>query len=394
MESQRDHAGVPGVAVDRAAPLSTGADSGALGGRRFGAQVERNVAVPMRDGTVLRADVWRPVGEGRHPTLLQRLPYDKSSSFITVHQAGLEPLRAVGAGFAVVVQDVRGSYESDGGFEPFAHEAEDGADTIAWIAEQPFSDGQVCMYGASYVGATQLLAATEAPPALRAIVPNITGSEYYEGWTYQGGVLQLGFTAWWSLGFGADTLLRRRAAGAEVAELEAALVRLLADPWTVYERLPLDDHPLLRELTPAFFDWLAHPERDAYWRATAISERYGAIAVPALHIGGWSDIFVDGTLRNYVGLRDGAATQAAREGQRLLVGPWAHGNAHEMVGDLSFGPEASQLALDMTAIQLDFFARVLAGRPFETPPVRIFVMGANRWRDEDAWPIARKRRAR
>src|SRR5690606_30196595 len=98
------------------------------GGRRFGALVERNVAVPMRDGTLLRADVWRPAGAGRHPTLLQRLPYDKSSSFIAVHQPGLEPLRAVEAGFAVVVQDVRGTYESDGAFEPFAHEAQDGAD--------------------------------------------------------------------------------------------------------------------------------------------------------------------------------------------------------------------------------------------------------------------------
>ncbi|WP_320669011.1 CocE/NonD family hydrolase [Patulibacter defluvii] len=361
------------------------------GGGRFGVQVERDVAVPMRDGTVLRADVWRPAGDGRHPTLLQRLPYDKASSFVTVHLCGLEPLRAVEAGFAVVVQDVRGCFASDGDFVPFVHEARDGADTIAWIAAQPFSDGRVAMYGASYVGATQMLAATQAPPALRAIAPNVTGAEYYEGWAYRGGVPQLGFTAWWALGFAADALARRRAAGADVGEQEAELARLLADPTALYERLPLDDQPLLRELAPAFLDWLAHPEHDDYWRATAVSERYGAIAVPALHVGGWSDIFVDGTLRNYVGLRDGAATEEARAGQRLLVGPWSHGNGHEAVGNLDFGPEASQLAIDMTAIQLDFFARVLAGRPFETPPVRIFVMGANRWRDEDQWPIARAR---
>jgi putative CocE/NonD family hydrolase len=359
---------------------------------RFSADVERNVPVPMRDGTVLRADVWRPAGEGRHPTLLQRLPYNKADAFITGHLFGLEPLRAVGAGFAVVLQDTRGRYASEGTFEPFARESDDGADTIAWIADQPFSDGDVCMYGSSYVGATQLLAAASAPPALRAVAPGVTASEYYEGWTYQGGALQLGFALHWALGsLGGATVATRQMRGEDVAALAEELGRTLADMWPAYERLPLTDQPLLHELCPAYFEWLRHPQRDEHWRAIAPDQRYAEMTVPALHVGGWSDIFVDGTLRNYAGLREHAATEEARQGQRLLIGPWAHGNVHEVVGELDFTPSASQLALDMTAVQLDFFERVLSGRGFDTPPVRIFVMGANQWRDEDAWPIARTR---
>jgi putative CocE/NonD family hydrolase len=163
--------------------------------------VERHVEVPMRDGTVLRADVWRPAQEGRWPVLLQRTPYDRSLSLIAT--AGLEPLRAAEAGFAVVIQDVRGRFTSDGVFRPFEQEIDDGADTVAWAAAAPFSNGVVGMYGGSYFGATQLLAASTAPPALRAISPQLTASDYHEGWTYQGGALQLGFVLLWGFGLAA-----------------------------------------------------------------------------------------------------------------------------------------------------------------------------------------------
>ncbi|HEY8584697.1 MAG TPA: CocE/NonD family hydrolase, partial [Capillimicrobium sp.] len=295
----------------------------------------------------------------------------------------------------VVLQDTRGRYASDGAFDPFADERDDGADTIAWVTGQPFSDGSVCMYGSSYVGATQLLAAGGAPPALRAVAPAVTASEYLEGWTYQGGALQLGFALHWALGsLGGGTVMTRLMRGEDLGAIPAELNRTLGDMWPAYERLPLTDQQLLQQLCPAYFDWLQRPQPDERWRALAPSERYAQTAVPALHIGGWSDIFIDGTLRNYAGLRAHAATAEARAGQRLLVGPWAHGNPHDVVGELDFGPGASQLALDMTAVHLDFFERVLSGRGFDTPPVRIFVMGADRWRDEDEWPIARTRHER
>jgi putative CocE/NonD family hydrolase len=363
----------------------------AVAGPRFTATVERNVPVAMRDGAVLRADVWRPAGAGRHPTILQRLPYDKSDSFVTTFLNALEPLRAVEAGFVVVLQDTRGRYESDGTFVPVLQERQDGADTIAWIARQPFSDGSVCMHGASYVGATQLLAATGRPAGLRALVPHLTSDDYYDGWFYSGGAFQLGFAIFWAVGLSSDALVQRRAAGEDVEDLTRELLRLIADPWSLYERLPLTDHWLFDELCPQYAEWLAHPDRDAYWRERSVREQHSMIDVPALHIGGWADIFCDGTLRNYTGLRDHAATAAARAGQRLLVGPWSHGNPHDLQGDLDHGAPASQLALDMTEVHLDFFRQILAGRSMDAPRVRIFVMGANVWRDEDDWPLARAR---
>lgn len=362
-------------------------------GQGFTAVVERDVPVPMRDGTVLRADVWRPAGPGRFPVLLQRLPYDKSGSLTSQHYAGLEPLRAVGAGYAVVIEDTRGRFASGGTFRPFDQETADGADTVAWAAAQPFCDGRVGMYGASYFGATQLLAAVGRPAALRAIAPHLTAAEYYDGWSYQGGAFQLGFALLWALTSLAPEELRRRArAGEDTAALESALRELFADPWSAYRRLPLTDQPAIGALVPAYREWLAHPERDAYWRATAIDDRYDQIAVPALHIGGWYDIFLAGTLRNYAELRKRAAGARARAGQRLIVGPWAHAVPHDTVGEVTFGLDASQAALDLTAAHLRWFDAALADGPLDDEPrVRLFVMGVNRWRDEDGWPLARAR---
>lgn len=333
--------------------------------------IERDVQVPMRDGTVLRADVWRPHGMRRAPALLQRTPYDKAL-WLMAH-APIDPARAVEAGYAVVIQDVRGRSASAGTFEPFRQEIDDGADSVAWVAQQPWSDGWVGMYGGSYVGATQLLAALAAPPALRAIVPAVTGSEYYEGWTYQGGALQLGFVLQWARGLAAGELARR---GEDANALNAEL----ADPWNAYCRLPVSDQPLLEGPAPYFRDWLAHPARDAYWRETAIDDDYARITVPALHVGGWNDIFIGGTLANYRGLRD-----AGVPGQRLLVGPWAHGTMGEMIGDVSYGADGSRWAIDSTAFHLDFFEQVRDGEQAGSP-VRVFVLGENRWRDLDDWP--------
>ncbi len=352
----------------------------------------RDVPITMRDGVCLRADVWFPDDGKRHPAILQRLPYDKSNSFITAYLFGLEPLRAAAAGYAVVVQDTRGCHGSAGRFLPFQQEGADGVDTIAWVTKQPFSDGRVCMNGSSYVGATQLLAAVEAPVALSAIAPGMTGSEYYDGWLYQGGVLQLGFALHWALGsLGAASLPRLRREGEDVSELVDEMERFNADPWPTYFRLPLADQPALARLCPSFFEWLAHPHRDRYWLGTAVSERYESIAVPALHIAGWSDIFLEGTIRNFRGIRAHARSSFARRSQRLIIGPWTHGNRHEVIGEVGFGAKASQMALDFTAKHLDFFGHALAGEEPPGPPVEVFVMGENAWRGEDDWPPERAR---
>ena len=258
---------------------------------------ETNIRVPMRDGIALATDVYRPAGTGPLPTLLQRLPYKKEN-----HLNG-NALRMVQAGYAVAIQDTRGSYSSEGDFNPFFQEPHDGSDAIAWAASQPWSSGKVGTIGASYVGATQWLAASSTPEALRAMAPYITASDYYEGWTYQGGALQLGFVLQWALGFAAAEQQRRinagRAGQAYLDAVHAAIDAIQA----LYRRLPLSEMPILDEVAPYYADWLAHAAYDGYWRAIAPKEAYARIAVPALNIGGWHDIFLNGTLANYRGMR-------------------------------------------------------------------------------------------
>ena len=352
---------------------------------RFTATVHRDVPVPMRDGTVLRADVWVPERSGRFPILLERLPYDKSVAVLTAVEAGLDPLRAVDAGYAVVVQDTRGRFTSDGTFEPFVHEVSDGVDTVAWCAGLPFSDGRVGMFGASYFGSTQLQAASAAPEALKALAPTVTGSDFYEGWTYQGGAFQLGFVLYWTLLTLIPNLIARMP-GDERPRYEELLSEALLNPWDAYRRLPLSDLGGLEAIVPFYLDWLRRDTRDEYWQALAPNESYASIHTPALHIGGWYDLFIAGTIENFAGLRERAATADARRGQRLLVGPWSHGNFSDTIGELDFGLHASKGALDTTALQLAFFDEHLRGGGVQGPPVRLFLMGAGEWIDEDDWP--------
>src|SRR5258708_24881624 len=173
------------------------------------------------------------------------------------------------------------------------------------------------MAGGSYHAAAKPIAATRRPPALKAVLPGWTASECYEGWIYQGGAFQLGFALMWAAGLAFVDLLRREARGEDVSAGREALEAAVVDPWTAYKELPLAALPAQIPLLSNYGEWLAHPDRDDFWRATAINQRYAEIDVPALHVGGWSDIFFKGTLENYVGLRDDAASEHARPEQRL-----------------------------------------------------------------------------
>jgi putative CocE/NonD family hydrolase len=357
-----------------------------------GVIIERDVWIVMRDGIRLQADVWRPAASGRYPILLQRTPYNRADSFAVIVNAGIEPLRAVSEGFVVVIQDTRGRFGSEGAFVPFRTEADDGVDTIEWLAARPYSNGRVGMYGASYYAATQLLAAVRNPPALLAIAPQITASDYHDDWIYRGGALQLGFTLYWALGLAAAEAERRRGAGEDVDVVMAQLQKLTDDPWGAFRARPLNGLDALGTLLPDWNDWLAHPDRDEFWRSISIADQFATLDVPALHIGGWFDVFLHGTLANYRGL---AGRKDAAE-QRLIVGPWAHAVAYDALGEVDYGPASSIAALDLTRVQLDWFAGFL--KPDATPsasaPVRVFVMGDNQWRDEDAWPPTRARTER
>ncbi len=355
--------------------------------------IDRNVSVPMRDGVVLAADVYRPDVGGPWPVILSRLPYNKDD--LAMHMEAIHPVRAVEAGYAVVLQDTRGRYQSGGDFYPFVHEAADGYDTVEWVGAQPWCSGSVGMVGASYFGATQWLAATQQPPHLKAIFPMVTSSEYYEGWTYQGGAFQLGFALLWVLtGFAPDTASRLAKAGVTDADEALRLAAAVDDIDRLYRHQPLASLPLLRDSQAAryYFDWLAHAANDAYWQQIAINRQYDRILAPAYNVGGWYDIFLKGTLENYTRMRVEGGSEAARSGQRLLLAPWAHGKLHGDYADLSFGIDTAFDLVDAHGRALRFFDRYLKGIDNgleQEPPVRLYVMGENRWRDEWEWPLAR-----
>ena len=348
---------------------------------------QHNVEMKMRDGVTLKADVYRPAGDGMFPVLLQRTPYNKDNAADFAR-------KAVTHGFMVVVQDVRGRYTSEGEWYTFKHETDDGYDTIEWAAALPHSNGKVGMWGGSYVGATQMLAAIGHPPHLAGICPVVTASNYHENWTYQGGALEQWFDESWMSGLAQDTLNRK---------IHAATNALVGD--TV---LPLTDYPtfnvsagnnsgglgdgrqLTHELAPYFLDWLAHPTYDSYWKQWSIAENYDKIQVPALTVAAWYDIFQGGSLRNYLGLHEHAGSEAARSAQRLLVIIGGHAGNDRKVGDVDFGPDA---AFDEDQITLDWYDYLFLGKQNQfadaAHPVRIFVLGKNEWRNEAAWPLAR-----
>lgn len=338
---------------------------------------QEGVRAKMRDGVELIADVYRPRAEGRFPVLVERTPYDRKGEAVMARELAAH-------GYVVVLQDTRGRYESGGEFYPFMYESQDGYDTVEWAAALEHSDGRVGMFGGSYVGATQMLAAMARPPHLVAIFPYVTASEYYDGWTYQSGALMQWFASSWTSILAEDTL--RRKAGQTMRPRE----------WV--NELPVESYPVLKppaptELAPYFRDWLRHERDDEYWRRWKVSDHYAEMNVKGLHAGGWHDLFLKGSIKNYTGLRERGSTAAVREGQRLIVGPWAHAptSSEGKIGDVTFGKSA---VLDMTGTALKWFDYALKGVQNEyatAPPVSIFVMGENVWRQEREFPLARTR---
>jgi uncharacterized protein len=336
--------------------------------------VQTGVRVKMRDGVSLAADIYHPKAEGKFPVLLTRTPYNRkdaaTGTFLASH------------GYVVIQQDTRGRFESGGEFYPFKYEMNDGYDTIEWAASLPYADGRVGMYGGSYVGATQMLAAASNPPHLVGIFPYVTAAEYYEGWTYEGGALMQWFASSWTSGLTVDTLQRKT----------SALTR--SKEWV--EKLPVEDYrllspPTIADLAPYFRDWVEHETNDEFWRAIKISDHYGKMNIKALHSGGWHDIFSGGSIRNFIDMRKQAPTVEARNGQRLLMGPWAHAatSPEGKIGDVTFGKQAF---MDSNDTILKWYDYVMKGKMNEfatSAPVRIFVMGDNVWRDEQEFPLAR-----
>jgi hypothetical protein len=352
----------------------------ALGQSASEVSVERGVAMKTRDGVTLYADIYRPAGEGPFPVLLQRTPYDKNNASVFAHQA-------VARGFMVVVQDVRGRYTSEGEWYPFKHETDDGYDTVEWAAALPHSNGKVGMFGGSYVGATQMLTAIGHPPHLAGICPVVTASNYHENWTYQGGAFEQWFDESWTSGLAQDTANRA------IRQSTNALLGSNALPLKQYPVFNIQTGAngavLTRVLAPYFLDWLDHPAYDSYWKQWSIEENFASIQVPALTVAAWYDLFQGGSLRNYLGIKAHGGSEAARNGQRLLIAIGGHSGWDRTVGAVDFGPDA---VFDENAVTLAWYEYLLQGKQNEfatEKPVKIFVMGENKWRYEDDWPLQR-----
>lgn len=360
--------------------------------------VDYDVPARMRDGVTLRANIFRPAGTGPWPVLLTRLPYGKD---FPLDSSVMDPAQVARRGYVVIVQDTRGRMTSEGEWEPFIHEPEDGVDTVAWAAQLPYSDGQVGMYGISYFGFTQWAAAIHRPPALKAMIPMQTWNDPFNGMLFRGGAQELGTAGSWQMQMGLDVLMRRhrnnpQALGQALYLLVKGMDELGAGG---YAALPLREFAPLKQqdIAPTFFDSYEHPmERDfASTRSLHILGHHHNVTVPSLNIGGWYDIFSQDTLNHFQAARAEGATPEARQ-SKLLVGPWTHGGLTNPVGELNFGFASSaallDLKIDLVSLQLRWFDHWLKGIDtgmLNEAPVKLFVMGANTWRDENEWPLAR-----
>jgi putative CocE/NonD family hydrolase len=355
--------------------------------------VEFDVPATMRDGTILRANIYRPAGEGRWPVLLTRLPYGKD---LPLGSAILQPVQAARRGYVVIVQDCRGSGTSDGAWHPFQPEADDGVDTIAWAAALPFSDGQVGMYGASYFGFTQWAAAVQQPPALKAMIPLVTWADPLRETAYRGGAGELGDGANWYLWMALGQLFRRL--GQDPQRLGPALAAWAADMdalgTTGYASLPRQEYTGLhwQVLPPDWLDTFTRPIDPTVEpiASMTILGKYDQVQVPSLNIGGWYDLFLWGTIVNFQAMR------AQGRPAKLLIGPWTHGSQGAPIGErnFGFGSQAGliDLRIDLGNLQLRWFDHWLKGQDtgmLREAPIKLFVMGANIWRDEQEWPLAR-----
>jgi uncharacterized protein len=334
----------------------------------YGIEMRLDVPVPARDGVALSTDLYLPKAAGRVPTVLMRSPYSNNT----------EPLvekgrRLANHGYACAIQDCRGRWDSGGEYYPF-REGTDGFDTQEWIGRQEWSDGRIGMVGGSYLGTVQWQSAPHRSRYLKCITPRVICCDYYTGLVYPGGAFQLNVMATWGMRTNAHT--------GQTIDFH---------DWTeAFRALPLGalDEQAGRRL-PFWKDWTQHPVYDQYWEEFNGEKLWGEIAVPALNMGGWYDLYASQTFANFNGLRLNGRTPEARQ-SRLIVGPWVHALSQSTrIGEVDFGINA---LVDLDALELRWLDHWLKGIDSgiaAEPPLRLFIMGANEWRDEAEWPLAR-----
>ena len=347
----------------------------------------RQVSVPMADGTILRADIYRPTAPGRYPTLVERVAYD-------VTQRCRYSGEYYGSrGYVVVGQTTRGRYASEGTFVPFRDDAwndhRDGYDTILWIAKQSWSNGAVGMLDGSYSGGTQYLLAPTQPAPLKALFVREGMSDIYRDFAFRGGSYQLALHRGWAIGETLAPLLQNTPPEMVAARTRLEQASQNREQW--YNHLPLKSCPPLEGVADWYFDDLNHPEDGPYWWQVNLSRHFHEVDVPIMHVGGWFDCFLDSTLHCFQGIQAHGRTERCRSSQRLIIGPWIHGPAQigeRNVGELDFGPDAKFDLFDYRLQWYDYWLKNATHNGImDGPPVRVFLMGANRWLDADTWPL-------
>jgi putative CocE/NonD family hydrolase len=353
---------------------------------QYEVHVERQVSIPMTDGTILHADVYRPSSPGSYPVLIERVAYELA-----------ERCRYAGEyyasrGYVVVGQNVRGRFASEGDFIPFRDdgwsEHRDGYDTILWAGKQPWSNGMVGMLDGSYSGGTQYLLAPTQPDFLKALFVREGMSDIYHDFVFRGGAYQLALHRGWAinatLAHLRQNVLPEKASGLASLELAAKNV----DDWL--RHLPLAACPPLEGLADWYFADLAHREDGPYWWPTHLSLHFHEVNVPILHLGGWFDVFLGSTLRCFQGIRAQGKTEECRSNQRLIIGPWIHGPnqiGEPVVGELDFGPQAAFDLFDYRLHWYDYWLKQVPNGIMDGPAVRVFLMGTNRWVEAESWPL-------
>ncbi|MBI3682076.1 MAG: CocE/NonD family hydrolase [Acidobacteria bacterium] len=322
--------------------------------------VQEKLRIPMRDGVRLAANLFRLKGSSASPVILVRTPYNKGAELSRAYRPFVE------AGYAIVVEDVRGRFESEGVFDPLNQEPGDGEDTLNWLARQPWSNGRIGMTGGSYLGIVQWKAALTGNPYLKAIFPVVSGYDDYVDRAYsKGGAMKLGNRLLWMSS-------NLRAPGFTPPEFNFFVKHL---PLRDADRAATGQNVDMYQRT------VEHPAYDSFWKAISTREKLARIKVPVFSVGGWYDNFVDSDLEAFASLRKLGRTA------HTMIGPWPHNMSIPFEG-IDYGPDSKA---PVTAIQLEWFARWLKGESAKAQfrPLRIFVMGANRWREEREWPLAR-----
>ena len=332
-------------------------------------EMRLDVKVPMRDGVELSTDLYLPRSAGAIPTVLIRTPYSNNIEEIIAKGRQL-----ANRGYACAIQDVRGRWDSDGRFYPFFHEADDGYDTQEWIGRQTWSNGRIGMSGGSYLGCVQWLSAPLRNEFLTCIAPRVMCNDYFDGLIYPGGAFQLNVAITWGM--------RTRARTAQSIEFH---------DWNeAFRALPLAEMATRAgHDVPFWKDWIEHSTDDEYWAPINVEKKFHEIAVPALEMGGWFDLYARQSFTNFNGLREQGRTPEARHG-KLIVGPWTHQlSVCTCVGDIDFGAGSM---VDLDALELrwfDYWLKQIDNGIQDEPPLRLFIMGTNEWRDEHEWPLAR-----